>query len=156
MKDRYDNTLYILRKIFIFVFTVEGAVIYIYYRMYVFILQKKNFCCCYSYNSVKVLESRRKSWESTGTLMQKVLQEVKKRPGKSWKVLEFESISKTSHVENKIKLPEVYKHRKTKSWRGTWKNTFSIGCFQKKSTPCLLVLHRLQGHACGIHQLKTV
>ena len=30
-------------KIFIFILTVEGTVIYIYYRMYVFILQKRNF-----------------------------------------------------------------------------------------------------------------
>ena len=32
-----------LRKVFSFVFTVKGAVIYIYDRMYVFILQKINF-----------------------------------------------------------------------------------------------------------------
>ena len=31
-----------LRQVFIFAFTVEGAVINIYYRMYVFILQKIN------------------------------------------------------------------------------------------------------------------
>ena len=33
----------ILRKVFIFVFTVEVSVIYIFYRLYVLILQKRNF-----------------------------------------------------------------------------------------------------------------
>ena len=47
------------------VFTVEGAIIYIYYRM-CFYFAKKKFCC-YLYNSVKVLES-------PGTLMRKVLE----------------------------------------------------------------------------------
>ena len=75
------------QKVFIFAFTLEGAVIYIYYRMCVFILQKWNFCCGYSYNYVKVLESPgillkvlEKSWNSDA-----------KSPGKSeknsWKVL---------------------------------------------------------------------
>ena len=43
MKDQYNNIQYILRKVFIFAFTVDGAVIYICYKMYVFILQKRNF-----------------------------------------------------------------------------------------------------------------
>ena len=36
VKDRYNN-IYILRKVFIFAFTVERDVSYIHYRMYVFI-----------------------------------------------------------------------------------------------------------------------
>ena len=59
--------------------------------MYVFILQKKKFCCCYLCNSVKVLESP--------GISSKVLENSwnfdEKSPGKSekksWKVLEFES-----------------------------------------------------------------
>ena len=43
VKDQYNNIRYILRKVFIFAFTVDGAVIYICYKMYVFILQKRNF-----------------------------------------------------------------------------------------------------------------
>ena len=69
---------------------MEGAVIYTYYRMYAFILQERNFIVAIRttpYNSWKVLEFCRKSWKSPGTLMQKVLEKVKK---KSWKVLEFE------------------------------------------------------------------
>ena len=50
--------------------------------MYVFILQKKKFCCCYSYNSVKVQES-------PGILMQKVLEKLKKSPGKFWNLNQF-------------------------------------------------------------------
>ena len=38
-----------------FALTVEGAVISIYYRI-CFYFAKKKFCCCYSYNSGKVLE----------------------------------------------------------------------------------------------------
>ena len=34
---------YMLRKVFSFVFTAEGAVIYIYDRMYIFILLKMKF-----------------------------------------------------------------------------------------------------------------
>ena len=56
VKDRYNNIWYILRKIFFFAFTLE-VVIYIYYRMYVFILLKKKICCCYSYSSVRALEN---------------------------------------------------------------------------------------------------
>ena len=41
-KDEYNN-IYILRKVFIFAIIVEGAAIYTYYRMYVFILQEINF-----------------------------------------------------------------------------------------------------------------
>ena len=57
VKDRYNNIQYILRKLFICGFAAEGAVIYIYYRMHVFILKKKKFCCCYSYYFVKNLQS---------------------------------------------------------------------------------------------------
>ena len=51
VKDRY-NSIY-FERFFSFVYIVEGAVIYIYDRMYGFILarKKKN---CYSDNSVKV------------------------------------------------------------------------------------------------------
>ena len=84
--------IYILQKLFIFGFTLEGAAIYTYYKIYVFILQEKTFCCCYSCNSVKVpgspgisLKVLEKSWNFDA-----------KGPGKSekksWKVLEFESI----------------------------------------------------------------
>ena len=31
--------------------------------MYVFILQKKKFCCYYSHNSVKVLEREKRFWK---------------------------------------------------------------------------------------------
>ena len=57
-----------------------------------FDLGKKKFCCCYSYYSVEVLEVlefRRKSWKSPGTLMQKVVKKVKKGPGKSWNLNQF-------------------------------------------------------------------
>ena len=86
VKDWYNNTYYILRKVFIFGFTVEGAVIYTYYRMYVFILQERNFIvaiCTILLKSRKALEFCQKSRKSPGTL-QKVLAKVKKSPGNSW------------------------------------------------------------------------
>ena len=43
VKDQYNNIQYKLRKVFIFAFTVERAVIHIYYKMYVFILEERNF-----------------------------------------------------------------------------------------------------------------
>ena len=58
-----------LRKVFIFAFTVKEAVIYTYCRMYVFILQDINFIVAIRTTlsqSWKVLEFCRKSWKSPG------------------------------------------------------------------------------------------
>ena len=63
--------------------------------MYVSILQERIFIvaiCTTPSKSWKVLGFRHKPWKNPGTLMQKVLEKVKKGPGKSWKDLEFESI----------------------------------------------------------------
>ena len=61
--------------------------------MYVFILQKKKFFCCYSYNSVKVLESPgillkvlEKSWNFDAKSCGKT---KKKSPGKFWNLNQF-------------------------------------------------------------------
>ena len=81
--------IYITKGIF-FAFTLEGAVIYIYYRMYVFILQKKKNCCCYLYSSIKALENPGISLK----VLEKSWNFAAKSPRKSeknfWKVLEFE------------------------------------------------------------------
>ena len=70
-----------MRKVFIFAFSVEGAVIYTYFRIYVFILQERNFIVAIRTTSVKVLESSR--------ISSKVKEKSKnfdaKSPGKSGK-----------------------------------------------------------------------
>ena len=59
-------------KYLVFAFTLEGAVMYIYYKI-CFYFAKNKFCCCYSYNSVRLLESPgillkllEKSWDFDG------------------------------------------------------------------------------------------
>ena len=88
MKDWYDNIKYILWKVLTFVFTVEGAYIYIYCRMYVFILQKRNFVVAICITPWKTLESPgimskllEKSWNFDA-------KSPRKNEKKSWKVLE--------------------------------------------------------------------
>ena len=58
-----------------------------------FYFAKKKFCCCYSYNSVKVLETPgialkvlETSWNVDA---RKVLERIKKSPGKSWNLNQF-------------------------------------------------------------------
>ena len=65
---------YILRKVFICGFTAKGTVIYIYYRLYIFIWQKEMLLL---FVQLKVLESPGKAL---------------KLEKKSWRVLEFESV----------------------------------------------------------------
>ena len=57
-----------------------------------FYLAKKKFCCCYSYYSVKVLESPGISSKVLEKSRNFDAKSREKSKNKSWKVLEFESV----------------------------------------------------------------
>ena len=68
-----------------------------------FYFAKKKFCCCYSFNSVKVL----KSPGISSKVLEKSWNFDVKSPGKPWKVMEFESIFLVGPMVNKDSLINI-------------------------------------------------
>ena len=97
--------MYITKEIYFCYYCRRSCYLYILQNV-CFYFARKKFCCCYSYDAVKVLESPgipskvlEKSWNFDA-----------KSPGKiekkSWKVLEFESFFfGGNHGEDDVKQP---------------------------------------------------
>ena len=96
-----------------------------------FYFGKKQFCCRYSYKSVKVLESPKilpKSWKIPGVLLQRVLEKAKKCSGESWKNLEFKSVFGGKRNFS----------RKSASYISWWSNSYSLIFFCPKKVSYIL------------------